>query len=47
MVPPLLKYGADPSEITFVPIPFAQMFSALKQDEVDAVVAIGAVRRDR
>jgi len=35
-----------PGEITFVPIPFAQMFSALKR-RVDAVVAIGAVRRDR
>lgn len=41
MIPPLLvEYRADPSEIRFVPIPFAQMFSALKQDEVDAVVAI-------
>jgi NitT/TauT family transport system substrate-binding protein len=41
MVPPLLeKYGADPSGIQFVPIPFPEMFTALKQDEVDAVVQI-------
>jgi NitT/TauT family transport system substrate-binding protein len=41
MVPPLVKkYGADPSGIQFVPIPFPEMFAALKQDEVDAVVQI-------
>jgi NitT/TauT family transport system substrate-binding protein len=41
MVPPLVvKYGADPSGIEFVPIPFPEMFAALKQGEVDAVVQI-------
>jgi NitT/TauT family transport system substrate-binding protein len=41
MVPPLVvKYGADPSSIQFVPIPFPEMFAALKQGEVDAVVQI-------
>jgi NitT/TauT family transport system substrate-binding protein len=41
MVPPLVvKYGADPSNIQFVPIPFPEMFAALKQGEVDAVVQI-------
>jgi NitT/TauT family transport system substrate-binding protein len=41
MVPPLVtKYGADPSGIQFVPIPFPEMFAALKRDEVDAVVQI-------
>lgn len=41
IVPPLvMKYGADPSGIQFVPIPFPNMFAALKQDEVAAVVQI-------
>lgn len=41
MVPPLvMKYGADPSGIQFVPIPFPEMFAALKRGEVDAVVQI-------
>jgi NitT/TauT family transport system substrate-binding protein len=41
MVPPLVvKYGADPSGIQFVPIPFPEMFIALKQGDVDAVVQI-------
>jgi NitT/TauT family transport system substrate-binding protein len=41
MVPPLItKYGADPSGIQFMPIPFPEMFAALERDEVDAVVQI-------
>jgi NitT/TauT family transport system substrate-binding protein len=41
MVPPLVvKYGADPSGIRFVPIAFPEMFAALKQGDVDAVVQI-------
>ncbi len=41
MVPPLvIKYGADPSGIEFVPIPFPEMFVALKRGDVDAVVQI-------
>jgi NitT/TauT family transport system substrate-binding protein len=41
MVPPLVvKYGADPSGIQFVPIAFPEMFAALKQGDVDAVVQI-------
>ena len=41
MVPPLvIKYGADPRGIKFVPIPFPEMFTALKQGNVDAVVQI-------
>jgi len=41
MVPPLIvKYGADPSGIQFVPIPFPDMFAALKRGDVDAVVQI-------
>lgn len=41
MVPPLVvKYGADPSRIQFVPIPFPEMFAALKRGDVDAVVQI-------
>lgn len=41
MVPPLVvKYGADPSGIQFVPIPFPDMFAALKDRDVDAVVQI-------
>jgi NitT/TauT family transport system substrate-binding protein len=41
MVPPLVvKYGADPSGIQFVPIPFPEMFAALKRGDVDAVVQI-------
>jgi NitT/TauT family transport system substrate-binding protein len=41
IVPPLIvQYGADPSGIEFVPIPFPTMFAALKQGEVDAVVQI-------
>lgn len=41
MVPPLVvKYGADPRGIQFVPIPFPDMFAALKRGSVDAVVQI-------
>jgi NitT/TauT family transport system substrate-binding protein len=41
LVPPLVrKYHADPSGITFVPVPFAKMHDALKAKQVDAVVAI-------
>ncbi len=41
MVPPLVvKSGADPSGIQFVPIPFPEMFAALKRGDVDAVVQI-------
>lgn len=41
MVPPLvIKYGADPASIQFVPIPFPDMFAALKRGDVDAVVQI-------
>lgn len=41
MVPPLVvKYGADPRNIKFVPIPFPEMFAALKAGAVDAVVQI-------
>jgi NitT/TauT family transport system substrate-binding protein len=41
MVPPLvMKYDADPSGIQFLPIPFPEMFTALKRGEVDAVVQI-------
>ena len=41
MVPPLvIKYGADPSGIKFVPIPFPEMFAALDRGNVDAVVQI-------
>jgi NitT/TauT family transport system substrate-binding protein len=41
MVPPLVvNYGADPSGIEFVPIPFPDMFVALKKGDVDAVVQI-------
>lgn len=41
MVPPLVeKYGADPSGIRFVPIPFPEMFAALDRGDVDAVVQI-------
>ncbi len=41
MVPPLvIQYGADPSGIQFVPIPFPEMFAALKRGKVDAVVQI-------
>lgn len=41
MVPPLVvKYGADPSGIRFVPIAFPEMFAALKRGDVDAVVQI-------
>jgi NitT/TauT family transport system substrate-binding protein len=41
MVPPLVvKYGADPSGIQFVPIAFPEMFAALKQGDIDAVVQI-------
>jgi NitT/TauT family transport system substrate-binding protein len=41
MVPPLVEmYGADPSGIEFVPIAFPEMFAALKQGDVDAVVQI-------
>jgi NitT/TauT family transport system substrate-binding protein len=41
MVPPLVEmYGADPSGIKFVPIAFPDMFAALKQGDVDAVVQI-------
>jgi NitT/TauT family transport system substrate-binding protein len=41
MVSPLVvKYGADPLSIRFVPIPFPEMFTALKRDAVDAVVQI-------
>ena len=41
MVPPLVvNYGADPSGIRFVPIPFPDMFAALTQGNVDAVVQI-------
>jgi NitT/TauT family transport system substrate-binding protein len=41
MLPPLvIKYGADPTNIQFVPIPFPQMFAALKNGDVDAVVQI-------
>jgi NitT/TauT family transport system substrate-binding protein len=41
MVPPLVvKYGADPSGIRFVPIAFPEMFAALDRGDVDAVVQI-------
>jgi NitT/TauT family transport system substrate-binding protein len=41
MVPPLvIQYGADPSGIQFLPIPFPEMFAALKRGDVDAVVQI-------
>jgi NitT/TauT family transport system substrate-binding protein len=41
MVPPLLvKYGVEPVGLQFVPIPFAEMISALKQGEVDGIVEI-------
>jgi NitT/TauT family transport system substrate-binding protein len=41
MVPPLVvKYGADPRGIKFVPIPFPEMFAALQRGDVDAVVQI-------
>ncbi len=41
MVPPLVvQHGADPSGIQFVPIPFPEMFAALKRGDVDAVVQI-------
>jgi len=41
MVPPLLvKYGVKPLGLQFIPIPFAEMITALKQGEVDAIVEI-------
>ncbi len=41
MVPPLVvQHGADPSGIQFVPIPFPEMFAALKRGDVNAVVQI-------
>jgi NitT/TauT family transport system substrate-binding protein len=41
MVPPLVrKHRADPSGMTFVPIPFARMHAAVQAGEVDAVVSI-------
>jgi NitT/TauT family transport system substrate-binding protein len=41
MVPPLVvKYGANPNGIQFKPIPFPDMFTALQNGLVDAVVQI-------